>query len=81
MIRERHPLRFFGWAAGMLIFFIPFVILYAKIYHPVHSGYLPIGAMFIVMFLGILGGFFTFTGIMLHGVNRISKKILEITGE
>lgn len=81
MIRERYPVRFFGGAGGFLIFLIPFVMLYAKVFHPVDTGFLPIGAMFIVTFLGILGSFLIFTGVMLHGVNRITEKILKISQE
>jgi glycosyltransferase involved in cell wall biosynthesis len=81
MIRERYPIRFFGYAGGLLIFIIPFVILYARMYHPVDTGIMPIGGMFVVTTLGIVGTFFIFTGIMLHGVSRISKNVLKILME
>lgn len=81
MVRERYPVRFFGGAGGLLIFLIPFVMLYAQTFYDWESGFLPPGAMFVVMFLGILGGFLVFTGVMLHGVNRISKKMVDLISE
>ncbi|MBN1390762.1 MAG: glycosyltransferase family 2 protein [Candidatus Thermoplasmatota archaeon] len=78
MVRERHPLRFFLYLGGFMIFLIPFVILYTQLNYEWNTGLLPIGTMFIVTFLGIIGSFLIFTGIMLHGVNRISAKMIDI---
>lgn len=78
MVRERYPIRFFGYLGGAMIFVIPFAILYARIYHPVETGIMPIGGMFVVTTLGIVGTFLIFTGIMLHGVKRMSGRILEM---
>ena len=81
LIRERYPLRFFGWSGGALIFFIPFVILYAKTYHPVETGIMPLGGMFVITTMGIVGTFLIFTGVMLHGVSRVSQRVLKIIME
>jgi glycosyltransferase involved in cell wall biosynthesis len=78
MIRERYPVRFFGWTGVVFIFLNIPVFLYSKAMFEVTSGSLPIGAMFLITFLSILGSFMIFTGIMLQGVNHITQTILEI---
>jgi len=81
LIRERDPMRFFGVIGGSMIFLIPFVILYTKQYHPVESGFMALGGMYIVTVLSILGSFFIFTGVMLKGVKRISDRILDMMND
>lgn len=81
LVRERYPMRFFGYAGGALIFLIPFVILYVRAYHPVDTGFMALGGMYIVMVLGIVGSFLFFTGIMLQGVTRFSKRLIDIMNE
>jgi hypothetical protein len=64
-----------------MIFLIPFVILYTKQYHPVESGFMALGGMYVVTVLAILGSFFIFTGVMLTGVKRISERVLEMIND
>jgi glycosyltransferase involved in cell wall biosynthesis len=78
MIRERYPIRFFGWGGIISITLTIPVFIYSKMNYNVGTGVLPIGSMFIITFLAILGSFMIFTGIMLQGVNRITEKIIEI---
>lgn len=79
LIRERYPVRFFGIMGILSLLLIIPVIWYSRAYHMPPTGLLPLGAMFMVTFLGIIGSFFIFTGIMLHGVNRVTKKLVELT--
>jgi len=78
MIRERYPIRFFGWGGLISLALTVPVFIYSKLNYNVDTGVLPIGSMFIITFLSILGSFMIFTGIMLQGVNRITERILEI---
>jgi hypothetical protein len=34
--------------------------------------------MFVITFLGILGSFFIFTGLMLHGINRFKDRLVQM---
>ncbi|MEA3559759.1 MAG: glycosyltransferase family 2 protein [Candidatus Thermoplasmatota archaeon] len=81
LIRERYPLRFFGTIGSFLIFLIPFVMLYSRMMLPPKTGFLPPGGYFVVTFLGIMGSFLIFTGVMHRGVNRISVKLMKMIKE
>jgi len=78
LVRERFPLRFFGSVGVFLIFLILPVVIYSIASFNVSTGLLPIGSMFVITFLGILGSFFIFTGLMLQGINRFKERLVQM---
>ena len=79
LIRERYPVRFFGGAGILTLLMIIPVFIIGRTFFKPPTGILPLGAMFLATFLGIMGSFLLFVGVMLHGVNRITKKVIQIT--
>jgi glycosyltransferase involved in cell wall biosynthesis len=80
-MRERYPLRFFGSLGILILLSIPIIAFISHYYYPPKTGLLVAGTMYIITFLSILGSFLLFTGLMLHGVNRISDTIIRIMVE
>ncbi len=78
LVRERYPLRFFGSVGAFIIVLIAPVIIYSRATFDIGTGLLPIGSMFVITFLGILGSFFIFTGLMLHGINRFKDRLVQM---
>jgi len=78
MIRERYPVRFFGWTGLLMIIAIVPVIIWSRTTYEMDTGFMPMGSMFIITFLAILGSFLVFVGVMLHGVNRITNGLIEM---
>ena len=77
MIRIRYPIRFFGWTGLFMVFLTIPVFIYSRIMFQIESGVLPIGSMFVITFLSIMGSYLIFTGIMLQGVNRVTAELLK----
>lgn len=77
MIRVRYPMRFFGWTGLSMVFLTIPVFIYSRIMFQIESGVLPIGSMFVITFLSIMGSYLIFTGIMLQGVNRVTVELLK----
>jgi glycosyltransferase involved in cell wall biosynthesis len=76
-MRERYPLRFFGGLGSLILISIPLISMISYTYYPPETGILVPGTMYVITFLAILGTFLLFTGVMLHGVNRISDTIIR----
>jgi glycosyltransferase involved in cell wall biosynthesis len=77
VLRMNKPGRFFG-STSFLFFFIAIGIsIWGRYAYP-EENLLPLGALYIVASLVIVGGFFMFSAIMLSGLNRISDKIFKI---
>ena len=69
-------MRFFFLMAALCLPFIAVVIAYSRLVYPEDTP-IPIGSMIIVTFLAILASFFVFTGVMLNGVNHVSRDLLR----
>jgi len=77
VLRLNKPGRFFGSASFLFFFFALGVAIWGRITFP-GEPLLPIGALYIVASLTIIGGFLMFSAIMLSGLNRISDRIFRI---
>ncbi|MFO8051843.1 MAG: glycosyltransferase family 2 protein, partial [Thermoplasmatota archaeon] len=71
VLRVHRPVRFFGLLSIMMLLLSTGVTVFSRIMYPGWN-LLPPGALFIVVALYILAGFFFFSGIMLSGVNKLS---------
>jgi glycosyltransferase involved in cell wall biosynthesis len=80
VLRLHKPNRFFGSISMASFLFAMGIAIWGRFTFPDES-LLPIGALYIVASLTIVGGFFMFSAIMLSGLNRISEKIFRIVIE
>ncbi|MBN1389869.1 MAG: glycosyltransferase family 2 protein [Candidatus Thermoplasmatota archaeon] len=77
VLRIHKPIRFFG-SLSIASFMIAIGIsFWGRIAFP-DENLLPLGVLYFVASLIIIGGFFMFSAIMLSGINHISKKIFDI---
>lgn len=76
VLRVHKPVRFFG-ALSMLSFLMATgIAVWGRLSFP-DSKLLPLGALYLVSFFTIMGGFLMFSGIMLSGMNRVSERIFK----
>ena len=80
LLRIYKPVRFFGTLSITSFLLAVGVSIYGRLAYP-DSNLLPIGALYMVSTLIIIGGFMMFSGIMLSGMNRLSERIFKIVYE
>lgn len=80
VLRIHKPVRFFGSLSVLSFLSAVGIAIWGRIMYP-RENLLPLGALYMVASLTIIGGFFMFSGIMLSGMNRISERVFKIVGE
>ena len=77
VLRINKPGRFFGSLSVVSFLLAIGIAIWGRFAYP-NENLLPIGALYFVASLIIVGGFFMFSAIMLSGLNRLSEKIFKI---
>ncbi|MGA1819605.1 MAG: glycosyltransferase family 2 protein [Thermoplasmatota archaeon] len=77
LLRISKPGRFFGSLSVVSFLVAIGIAAWGRFVFP-EENLLPLGALYIVASLIIVGGFFMFSAIMLSGLNRISEKVFKI---
>ncbi|MFW3145798.1 MAG: glycosyltransferase [Thermoplasmatota archaeon] len=80
VMRLNKPGRFFG-SMSFIFYFLTFgIVIWGRMSYP-NEPLLPLGVLYVVASLIIVGSFFMFSAIMLSGLNRISDRIFKIVLE